>query len=566
MPAAKNSKANTSGVTSRRGKRKAKKAAKKDETNISHPAQQPTMGVVVSSDGKTQTVDGELEYYSDNGWISAVYHDDIRGRLLAEGPQGIYDIPRLQGKGKDDVTSFHPDYKTTGPDRENRHKILFRYKQNGYAAPSYTPDIWVYRGQIVLDPESDPVLKWREIPLVLSSAYEGYDMEVIRRLNPNIKVKDFRARMPRTILKGSSQKKSWGPSTLSMRISRFRLSACCLAWSDREGSDVIKAYLDKLLPQQCHDDNSTENFRDLTKIETKEARRLNKGKFLNRAGKKALDDATRQERDEVEEQRSEKLVARHNEIVGAAPLLAVELPAPQRQDRKRKRAQSSLDLEGEEENTRPAKRQECATNIDPALLHAGSSGDTGNSTWRRPNGIDGPGRTDSLRQQSEAPEILAQTPNSEPQELGFGQEFDASTSANEDDSGPVEETPLYMDPPAVTGPYFLSHAQRQALAEAQLSDQRVDFRFIHPINETDENSIQLALYHTREDCRQRLGLNTLDIPSTSWETYSHQYLEIQGFFEQLWAQVAGGEEAPVLFFLEAWGGGFDGWVAPAVEW
>ena len=492
------------------------------------------------------------------------------------------DIPRLQGKGKDDVTSFHPDYKTNGPDRENRHKILFRYEQNGYAAPSYTPDIWVYRGQIVLDPESDPVLKWREIPLVLSSAYEGYDMEVIRRLNPNIKVKDFRARMPRTIMKGSTQKKSWGPSTLSMRISRFRLSACCLAWSDREGSDVIKAYLDKLLPQQCHDDNSTENFRDLTKIETREARRLNKGKFLNRAGNNALDETTRRERDEVEEQRSEKLVARHNAIVGAAPLLALEIPAPRVQGQKRKRAQRLLDPEDEEENTRPAKRQKWAANIDPALSHAGSSMDADNrfvssaldfdpsnhfdSTWRRPNGIDGPGRINSLRHQSEAPEFPAQTPKSEPQELGFGQEFDASTISNEDDSGPVEETPLYMDPPAVTGPYFLSHAQRQALAEAQLSDQGVDFRSMRPISEADENSIQLALYHTREDCRQRLGLNTLDIPSTAWETYSHQYLEIQRFFEQLWAQVAGGEEVPQLFFLEAWRGGFDGWMASAVEW
>ena len=45
----------------------------------------------------------------------------------------------------------------------------------------------------------------------------------------------------------------------------------------------------------------------------------------------------------------------------------------------------------------------------------------------------------------------------------YGQEFDVSTIANEDSGGPVEETPLYMDPPAATGPYYLSHAQLQAL-------------------------------------------------------------------------------------------------------
>lgn len=88
-----------------------------------------------------------------------------------------------------------------------------------------------------------------------------------------------------------------------MRITRFRLSACCLAWSDREGSDVIKTYLDRLLPQDCHDDNSTENFRNLTKLKAKEARRLKKGEFLNRAGKHALDEVTRQNKDEVEQQR-----------------------------------------------------------------------------------------------------------------------------------------------------------------------------------------------------------------------------------------------------------------------
>ncbi|MCJ1264122.1 hypothetical protein MMC22_003993 [Lobaria immixta] len=273
MNAAKSSHAFTSRVSSRRGTRNASQAAKKNETNASLSAQQPAIGVVVSSDGKTRTINGAMEYEGDMDGVSfqqfislsAIYHDDIRGHLLAEGPQGIYDIPRQQGKGKDDVTSFHPDYKTNGPDRENRHKILFRYKQNGYAAPSYTPETWVYRGQIVLNPQNDPVPNWHETSLLLSSAYEGYDMEVVRRLNPNIKIRDFRARMPRTIFKGSPR--------------GFP--------GDRD----------------CHDDNSMENFHNLTELKPKEARRLKKWKFLNRAGKHALDEATRQNKDEVEQQR-----------------------------------------------------------------------------------------------------------------------------------------------------------------------------------------------------------------------------------------------------------------------
>lgn len=83
----------------------------------------------------------------------------------------------------------------------------------------------MYQRQIVLDPEDDPVLMWLDIGLVLSSAYKGYDMEVVSRLNPNITFRDFRARMPRFVMKGSIWKKAWGLSTLSMRKTRFRLAA-----------------------------------------------------------------------------------------------------------------------------------------------------------------------------------------------------------------------------------------------------------------------------------------------------------------------------------------------------
>lgn len=233
----------------------------------------------------------------------------------------------------------------------------------------------MYSGHIVLDLDNDPVLKWHEIPLVLSSAYEGYDMEVVRRLNPEITYRDFRARMPRSFIKGSKVKSAWGASTLSMRNTRFRLSACCLAWEDREGSDKLKGYLDSLLPQECQDANSTEGFRDLTAYEVEQAKAANKGHFLKRAGGRALDEATRGARNQAEEQRLSKLMVKHEETLGTAPLPAPEIPAPRSQGGERKRARSSLDLEDEEENTRPSKRQEWAGMIDPSLLDAGLPGD-----------------------------------------------------------------------------------------------------------------------------------------------------------------------------------------------
>lgn len=39
------------------------------------------------------------------------------------------------------LSHFHPNYKTTGPDRENRHKILFRYEQEISSAPVHSRDL-----------------------------------------------------------------------------------------------------------------------------------------------------------------------------------------------------------------------------------------------------------------------------------------------------------------------------------------------------------------------------------------------------------------------------------------
>ncbi|MCJ1269177.1 hypothetical protein MMC22_009066 [Lobaria immixta] len=567
MDATAGSQANTSGVSSRRNKRKATRAAKKngngnDLTNASSSTQQPAADGEGSSDGKTRMVNGIMEYRSDDGWIPAIYHDDIRDHLLAEGPQGVYEFPRKQGKGLNDITSFHPDYKSNGPDRANRHKILFRYKQDGYPVPSYTPETWMSREQLVLDPDNDPVIKWHEIPLVLSSAYEGYDMEVVRRLNLNISFRDFRARMPRSFIKGTTRKSSLGLSTLSMRNTRFRLNACCLVWADRQGSDVLKAYLDEILPANCHADNSTESFRDLTNFEVRKARFPNKGKFLKRAGKRALDEGTRQQRDKVEKQRSGKRKAQYSEIVGAAPLTTIANPALQIQRQKRKRPQSSLNSEGEDESTRPAKRQQWAGNIDPTLLRAEDPRDNTEAFVTSGLGFN----QSNPKQQSEIPELPTQAQNPDDQKLELEQDSEISGFAQAGSNGEAEQAPMDPElPGAQISPYHFDEAQGQAFASKQSLDQDTDFRFVYPTNETKGFSIQMALRCTRLDCRYRLRLRDLEIPSTHWETYSNQYMEIQGLFEQLWTHSGKGEEPPVLVFLEPWGGDFDSWKALSIE-
>ncbi|MCJ1467998.1 hypothetical protein MMC07_006624 [Pseudocyphellaria aurata] len=459
--------AGTSQVSSRRERRKTSKAAKKNENvqveaGSSSRMQQPHQTVVESNNGKTRRVNDRMEYRSNKGWISAVYHNDIRAALLEESSQGIYDFPRKQGKGVNDITSFHPDYKTYGPDRAHRHPILFRYEQKGYQVPSYDPGPWIYQGQIVLDHFDDPVVPWREIPLVLSSAYEGFDMEVVRRLNPSISYRDFRARMPRSIIKGSTRKESWGLSTLSMRNTRFRLAACCLAWDERQGSDKLKEYLDGLLPPECHSNNSTRSFRDLTAYEVEQAKASNKGNYLSRAGGRALEEATRQERDEAEKQRSVRLLAQHNQILEAtsAPI-----------SKKRKREESSSDSEDEEERNPPSQDPERAANLDQRLFDMGGlkkarTADTSIASVPAPapalespangtRGVDRMVRPLPLQRGSESPAPSHCSINQEC-ELWDGSDTPAMEEESQAEPGP---TPLYQERPFNPSPYFLTLEQ-----------------------------------------------------------------------------------------------------------
>lgn len=417
----------------------------------------------------------------------------------------------------------------------------------------------------MLDPYNDPVLQWNEIPLVLSSKYEGYDMEVVRRLNPNIGFRDFRARMPRVIIKGQNPMDSWGLSTLSMRNTRFRLASCCLAWVDREGSNMLKAYLDTLLPEKCRDKNSTEDFRDLTRVEVDLAKLANKGKFLKRAGERALDKATRQSRNEVEQKRLEELFVEHNKIMGAAPALVD--PVPQSQGQKRRRAESSSNSKDEEQNNHFSKRRELALNIGSRLIGAESSEHGSMICFKQlfknaSNSINGFGRVNS-RHHREVPKRRIRTPISHVWGFGPGRGYEIPTATHEGNSVHAERAPIYEERPAATSPYFFNTAQWQAFAQEQTRDQETDFRVVRPTNEREEISVFMALDYTRQDFPERLGAQKLEIRSTPWESYLNQYRETQEAFRQHWS-VRGGE-APELVYLEAWAGDIDNWKAPKRE-
>lgn len=151
----------------------------------------------------TDSYSQEVEFKFEIGVVSAVYHDTLRPQLMQQmdtlGSYGesIKYLPpnaqltraenlRSRGYGEWDVTSYHPDQRTWGPSRYDHwpfmpDKLLFRLECNGYPVPDYRPGLWYDQGRLVLDLDNNPVKKWKNIPLTLSSNADPWLLENIRR-------------------------------------------------------------------------------------------------------------------------------------------------------------------------------------------------------------------------------------------------------------------------------------------------------------------------------------------------------------------------------------------------
>lgn len=251
----------------------------------------------------------------------------------------VSDHPREHGVAANDVTSYLACQKEWGPDRDRdwpkiKDNVLHRFERQNYPIPNYTPEVWYHEGRIVLDPDNHAILKYEIIPATLSSELSGRDMEAMRRLDLRITRGDFRARMPRTILsrgKGRTQveKPLHTLSAIGMRTTRFRKENGMVSWTEREGSGTIRQHTLDRMPHANVDANSTQGLSLPTLFEQEDSRSSNKGKFLKRAGTRALSDGTRKERAIKEEERLERLHAAHIE---ARQELTVQVGAKRRRE------------------------------------------------------------------------------------------------------------------------------------------------------------------------------------------------------------------------------------------
>ena len=235
----------------------------------------------------------------------------------------VSDHPRERGLAANDVTSFLPSQKEWGPDRDTdwpkiENNVLHRFERDNYPVPDYRPTLLYHQGRVVLDAENHPILDYKVLPATLSSELSGRDMEAMKRLDLRISRKDLRARMPTTILKRGDgnalvERPLYTLSAIGMRASRFRKENGLISWTEREGTDSIRSYATKLMPQSNLTANSTLGMPAPTLFEQEDSRTSNRGKYLARAGRHALPDDTRKERARKEDQRLQRLYADHIE-------------------------------------------------------------------------------------------------------------------------------------------------------------------------------------------------------------------------------------------------------------
>lgn len=287
--------------------------------------------------GSVRFVRGHMEYQeiNDSTWKSAIYHEELRDKLIAEAsllgeygqlPPNVLSVeillifsdhPRERGIAANDVTSFLPSQKAWGPDRDLhwpniKDNILHRFERKGYPIPDYTPEVWYYEGKVVLDSDNHAILNYEVLPATLSSELSGRDMEAMKRLDLRIGRKDFRARMPSTIFTKDKNKPQFTKplhtlSAIGMRTTRFRKENGLISWTEREGGGNIRQYLLKRMPLANIEANSTHWMSIPSLFEQEDSRSSNRGQHLKRAGGRALSNDIRNERERLNMERLERL-------------------------------------------------------------------------------------------------------------------------------------------------------------------------------------------------------------------------------------------------------------------
>lgn len=192
---------------------------------------------------------------------------------------------------------FLVDQGPWGEDRQYRPAILFEFERRDRMDPDYKVEPMMDKGRIVLDPDNHPVRNFREIPVTISSAVEGWLMEAIRRTNSKISAADFRARMLRSPTRDGNGTLITA-NAVDMRMTRWRQEHRCISWVTRGGSKAFKDHLWGLMTKEMRENNTTRGLEDVQdKGELAKMQLANQGQHLSKAGSRAIPDHVRKRRE-----------------------------------------------------------------------------------------------------------------------------------------------------------------------------------------------------------------------------------------------------------------------------
>ncbi|KAL8913682.1 MAG: hypothetical protein Q9171_001532 [Xanthocarpia ochracea] len=156
--------------------------------------------------GTTRNTNLGLEYMLDGQFIPAVYHADIRRKLLQFADTlGTYDEEPARGLDELDRTAFKQDQKHWRLSDRNRRPEVLTYWEQPDNSWDYDIALWYDNGRIVIDTDCRPLRLYPELPLTISGQCEGSRMEAWRRLNPKITMNDIKARMGWNTSKGEGR-------------------------------------------------------------------------------------------------------------------------------------------------------------------------------------------------------------------------------------------------------------------------------------------------------------------------------------------------------------------------
>lgn len=180
--------------------------------------------------------------------------------------------PPAQGDDPSDRTAFTLAQQTWGNDkREQRPDILFYIQEVKIDSPQEGIP-WEFGGRRVIDRNNHGMRYFSDCPVTISSEIEGFRLDAMQKLNPNIMWADILGRAPDKRIKRGKERKLQVQTAFSNKSSRFRHTAGVLSWASKDFAcnAITLEFYRKIMGDDVINGNSTRRYgKDLSKAQVR---------------------------------------------------------------------------------------------------------------------------------------------------------------------------------------------------------------------------------------------------------------------------------------------------------